>query len=646
MGNDGVEGPMGMTNGWSGDRYDCPEAENDFTRLVSCTKHACRLEVKFNGEWGTVCDTKFDEEASKVVCRGLGFNAGGSARRVGGGRGSIWLSNVECDGTELDVGDCRKTCGSGKTCTHKRDVGVCCWGKRSSDPLPGRSALPSKAKSVRQLRDMCHFPPTCKVQTDMSKLVTLHQNCGGVNGGGWQAALPAGGYANLFGDTCDNDKDMCIVPDCHVRPRSLSSLEVPSGLAISLFTRPDFRGQHMTYTGPINVDCLTWEGFGKVTQSFRIEKAKPLGLSQWTMRVYQSSHHLKDLPAVRTMDYVGGSTVEFINLHGLDDFRKYVSGTPQYNFVAAFYGNVKVDVGGTYTLCTNSHGGSKIWVDGSLIVASKGRGGEKCGQRGLPSGNHVVKVAVFNGGGGVHLVARYSGPDTGGERRPLRSEDGNSGVPPLPAESVWKLSLYQADHTLNMVPDVTALALVGTNKLEKINMASRYDFENYITPVPSSNYAWTIEGRVTISRAGSYQWCLTSSDGSRLLLDSQLTVNNDGIHGAYKRCADQYMRVGDHAVLVEGFTHGGGGVCQLEYSGRDTGYSMMHVRSTGAGKKQRSTVSSEWRMRIYSSSRGLTRMPDLRFLDKIGSANVPRVDFKDGKAFRKYIPAMPQANYA
>ena len=46
-------------------------------RLVNGSKMAGRLEVCFNGVWGTVCRFGWTAQAATVVCKQLGFNNSG-----------------------------------------------------------------------------------------------------------------------------------------------------------------------------------------------------------------------------------------------------------------------------------------------------------------------------------------------------------------------------------------------------------------------------------------------------------------------------------------------------------------------------------------------------------------------------------------
>ena len=92
-----------------------------------------RVEIYYNGEWGTVCDDGWDTADATVVCRQLGFyssvRAYGSAR-YGQGTGPILLSRLSCIGNEPNLTDCNQSSVGTKNCTHSDDASVVCRGDR------------------------------------------------------------------------------------------------------------------------------------------------------------------------------------------------------------------------------------------------------------------------------------------------------------------------------------------------------------------------------------------------------------------------------------------------------------------------------------------------------------------------------------
>ncbi|XP_049330425.1 deleted in malignant brain tumors 1 protein-like isoform X23 [Astyanax mexicanus] len=105
---------------------------------------AGRLEVFHSGSWGTVSDELWDIEDAQVVCRQLQCGVALSApvpvpARFGSGTGPIWLNEVECEGNEVSLWNCRyQLCGEDE-CGHKDDVGVVC---SDSQPQTRRIILP------------------------------------------------------------------------------------------------------------------------------------------------------------------------------------------------------------------------------------------------------------------------------------------------------------------------------------------------------------------------------------------------------------------------------------------------------------------------------------------------------------------------
>ncbi|KGL74289.1 Deleted in malignant brain tumors 1 protein, partial [Tinamus guttatus] len=101
-----------------------------------------RVEVFYNHEWGTVCDDNWDMNDAMVVCRQLGcgmaVSAPGSAH-FGWGSYRIWLDDVNCNGTETDLSECKTKSWGVHNCHHGEDAGVVCLGLSRRDAVHAAS---------------------------------------------------------------------------------------------------------------------------------------------------------------------------------------------------------------------------------------------------------------------------------------------------------------------------------------------------------------------------------------------------------------------------------------------------------------------------------------------------------------------------
>ncbi|MGH0144772.1 UNVERIFIED_CONTAM: hypothetical protein FKN15_004171 [Acipenser sinensis] len=123
----------------------CTPLTDGTLRLVGgMGNHEGRLEVYYNGQWGTVCDDGWTESNIQVVCKQLGFRyiEGSVQHHFAVGTGQIFLDDVSCSGKESCLVQCGRKKWRKHDCTHQEDVSVVCSPDRDVNGIP--SSLPMR----------------------------------------------------------------------------------------------------------------------------------------------------------------------------------------------------------------------------------------------------------------------------------------------------------------------------------------------------------------------------------------------------------------------------------------------------------------------------------------------------------------------
>lgn len=84
---------------------------------------------------------------------------------------------------------------------------------------------------------------------------------------------------------------------------------------------------------------------------------------------------------------------------------------------------------------------------------------------------------------------------------------------------------------------------------------------------PTDRFAAQYSGQFSVTVAGQYTFYLNSDDGSRLSIDGNEIIANDGLHAPIEVSTTIYLEAGVHTLGAQYFEQGGGAVMELDWKG-------------------------------------------------------------------------------
>ena len=114
--------------------------------------------------------------------------------------------------------------------------------------------------------------------------------------------------------------------------------------------------------------------------------------------------------------------------------------------------------------------------------------------------------------------------------------------------------IYNIHHNTKRLPDFRKMKPVGTIYTTSLNIPPQ-DFRQGFPGVTKRIEWFAIDysGRFWIDKEGEYSFCLISDDGSKLYIDGNLVIDNDGLHSPLEREGAVQLTRGVHEIRVSYF---------------------------------------------------------------------------------------------
>lgn len=114
--------------------------------------------------------------------------------------------------------------------------------------------------------------------------------------------------------------------------------------------------------------------------------------------------------------------------------------------------------------------------------------------------------------------------------------------------------VFAIDEGARNLPDFSQLRPMGSIYATKLDIPNQSFDKGF--PGVTDRFEWfaiAYTGELHIIRGGTYEFRLNSDDGSRLMVDGQMIIDNDGQHGERSRSGRVDLSSGTHRLRVEYF---------------------------------------------------------------------------------------------
>ena len=290
-----------------------------------------------------------------------------------------------------------------------------------------------------------------------------------------------------------------------------------------------------------------------------------------TVLVNPTTELVPEPPSTVTYEYYEG---EWDELPDFDSLTPVLTGQSESFSLAAqqqddFFGfrftaTLSLSQAGTYTFYTTSDDGSQLFINGQMVVDNDGLHGsrEEQGNINLSAGTHDLVLTYFEKTGGSSLSAQIEGPSIskqalqsllvpldGATTAPLNPVDPTPANPTPANSNGGTISYEYYEGSWNAIPDFDALAPVATGELNEFSTSPKQQDEFF-----GFRYTTTLY----VPTAQQYTFYVNSDDGSKLYVNNQLVVDNDGLHRALEEQGTIALTAGEHDIVVEYFNRTGG----------------------------------------------------------------------------------------